>query len=166
MPDGPRPRAAVLTISTSRADGSGEEDRGGPALADYAGRVGTEVEIRDVLPDDRELIADRLRCLADEAGVALILTTGGTGFAPTDVTPEATRDVIDREAPGLAEAMRSASRGHTNKWMLSRGVAGVRGATVIVNFPGSPKSIVEAGEAIAAALPHAIRLASGSDDPH
>jgi molybdopterin adenylyltransferase len=164
--DGHRPRAAILTISTSRADGGGEEDRGGPALARFAEDVGAEVAVREVLPDDRELIADRLRHLADEGGVTLILTTGGTGFAPTDLTPEATRDVIDREAPGLPEAMRAASREHTDKWMLSRGVAGVRGGTLIVNFPGSPGSIAEAGEAIAAALPHAIRLTAGADDSH
>jgi molybdenum cofactor synthesis domain-containing protein len=159
-------RAAILTISTSRAEGSGEEDRGGPALSSYAEGIGAVVEISEVLPDDRDLIAERLRYLADEAGVALILTTGGTGFAPSDVTPEATRDVLEKEAAGLAEAMRAVSREHTDKWMLSRGVAGVRGATVIVNFPGSPKSIAEAGGAIAAALPHAIRLSSGADDPH
>lgn len=159
-------RAAVLTISTSRARGSGEEDRGGPALAQYAESLGAAVEVREVLADDRELIAGRLRSLADEVGVALILTTGGTGFAPSDVTPEATRDATDRDAPGLAEAMRAASREHTDKWMLSRGVAGIRGSTLIVNFPGSPKSIAEAGAAIAAAIPHAVRLASGADDPH
>jgi molybdopterin adenylyltransferase len=159
-------RAAVLTISTSRAEGSGEEDRGGPALAEYARGVGAEVEVTELVPDDRELIAERCRYLADEVGVALILTTGGTGFAPSDVTPEATRDVIDKEAPGIAEAMRAVSKEHTDKWMLSRGVAGVRGATLIVNFPGSPKSIAEAGAAIAAAIPHAVRLAAGADDPH
>jgi molybdopterin adenylyltransferase len=158
--------AAVLTISTSRAEGSAEEDRGGPALAEYARGAGAEVEITELVPDDRELIAERLRYLADEAGVALILTTGGTGFAPSDVTPEATRDVIDKEAPGIAEAMRAVSKEHTDKWMLSRGVAGVRGATLIVNFPGSPKSIAEAGAAIAVAIPHAVRLAAGADDPH
>lgn len=159
-------RAAVLTISTSRSRGGGEEDRGGPALAEFAESVGAVVAVRDVLPDDRSLVANRLRALADSHGVTLILTTGGTGFAPTDVTPEATREVLDREAPGIAEAMRAVSREHTDKWMLSRGVAGVRGETVIVNFPGSPKSIAEAGAAIAAALPHAVRLAAGADDPH
>jgi molybdopterin adenylyltransferase len=159
-------RAAVLTISTSRAGSGREEDRGGPALADFAEGIGADVQVREVLPDDRELIAQRLRDLADGVGVALILTTGGTGFSPSDVTPEATRDVLDRDAPGLAEAMRAASREHTDKWMLSRGVAGVRGSTLIVNFPGSPKSIAEAGESIAAAIPHAVRLAAGRDDPH
>jgi molybdopterin adenylyltransferase len=94
------------------------------------------------------------------------MTTGGTGFSPTDVTPEATRAVLEREAPGLAEAMRDASRAHTPHWMLSRAVAGIRGSTLIVNFPGSPKSIVQAGEAIAGALPHALDLIAGRSTAH
>ena len=155
----------MLTISTSRAEGSGEPDEGGPALAEWARSIGAEPALGEIIADDRELIAERLRHLADEAGVALILTTGGTGFAPTDVTPEATRDVIDREAPGIAEAMRFVSREHTPKWMLSRGVAGCRGSTLIVNFPGSPKSIGESGAAIAGALPHALALLAG-EQPH
>ena len=158
-------RAAVLTISTSRAEGSGEPDEGGPALAEWSRSIGAEPEVAELIADDRELIGERLRFLADEEGVDLILTTGGTGFAPSDVTPEATRDVIEREAPGIGEAMRAVSREHTPKWMLSRGVAGARGATLIVNFPGSPKSIGECGAAIAEALPHALRLLAG-DDPH
>ena len=156
--------AAALTISTSRAAGEAS-DEGGPALAAFAESIGAVVEARETISDDRELIAERLRYLADEAGIALILTTGGTGFAPSDVTPEATRDVIDREAPGIAEAMRAVSREHTPKWMLSRGVAGCRGSSLIVNFPGSPKSIGECGAAIAGALPHALALLAG-EQPH
>ena len=95
-----------------------------------------------------------------------MLTTGGTGFAPTDVTPEATRAVIEREAPGIPEAMRGASREHTRHWLLSRGVAGIRGRTLIVNFPGNPRSIDEAGEAIADALPHALDLLAGRHSHH
>jgi molybdenum cofactor synthesis domain-containing protein len=95
-----------------------------------------------------------------------VLTTGGTGFAPDDVTPEATLAVADREAPGIAEAMRLASREHTAHWMLSRNVAAIRGRTLIVNFPGSPKAIAEAGEAIAEALPHALRLLAGESGGH
>jgi len=164
-PDGaPAFTAAALTISTSRAAGEAS-DEGGPALAEFAESIGAVVEVRETISDDRELIAQRLRYLADEAGVALILTTGGTGFAPSDVTPEATRDVIDREAPGIAEAMRAVSREHTPKWMLSRGVAGCRGRSLIVNFPGSPKSIGESGAAIAGALPHALALLAG-EQPH
>jgi molybdenum cofactor synthesis domain-containing protein len=94
-----------------------------------------------------------------------VLTTGGTGFSPNDLTPEATRAVIEREAPGIPEAMRAASRLHTRHWMLSRGVAGIRGSTLIINFPGSPGSIGEAGEAIATALPHALELLAGRH-PH
>jgi len=149
--------AAVLTISSSRARGDGE-DLGGPALAAFAERLGVTVVGTEVIPDERELIEGRLRWWCDEGGCELVLTTGGTGFAPDDVTPEATRAVIEREAPGIGEAMRAASREHTDKWMLSRGVAGIRGRTLIVNFPGNPPSIVQAGAAIAAALPHALAL--------
>src|SRR5262245_58959933 len=158
-------RAALITASTSRAEGGGD-DESGDRLAEFAAGLGAEVVGREVIPDDRELIAERLRHWADEEGCDLILTSGGTGFAPNDVTPEATRDVIDREAPGIAEAMRLASQSKTKHWMLSRGVAGIRGSTLIVNFPGSPKSIGEAGEAIAESLPHALALVSGEDDHH
>ena len=118
-----------------------------------------------MIPDDRELISERLVRWADREGCDLVLTTGGTGFSPNDLTPEATRAVIEREAPGIPEAMRAASRLHTRHWMLSRGVAGIRGGTLIINFPGSPGSIGEAGEAIATALPHALELLAGRH-PH
>lgn len=121
---------------------------------------------RDLIGDDLDLVSDHLRYLCDEVGCDLLLTSGGTGFAPDDVTPEATRAVADREAPGIAEAMRLASREHTQHWMLSRNVAVIRGNTLIVNFPGSPKAIGEAGEAIAAALPHALRLLAGDTGEH
>jgi molybdopterin adenylyltransferase len=158
-------RAAILTISTSRAAGDGA-DESGDALADFASTLGIEVVGREVLRDDRELISARLVHWADEDPCDLVLTTGGTGFSPTDLTPEATRSVIEREAPGIPEAMRATSRPHTRHWMLSRGVAGIRGATLIVNFPGSPKSIGEAGEAIGAALPHALELLAGKRSAH
>ncbi len=158
-------RAAILTISTSRAAGDGA-DESGDALADFASALGLEVVGREVLPDDRELISARLVHWADEDPCDLVLTTGGTGFSPNDLTPEATRSVIEREAPGIPEAMRAASRPHTRHWMLSRAVAGIRGATLIVNFPGSPKSIGEAGEAIGAALPHALELLAGKRSAH
>jgi molybdenum cofactor synthesis domain-containing protein len=150
-------RAAIVTVSTSRAAGEGE-DESGSRLAELAQGLGAQIAGHDVIPDDRAQIEARLRHWADEERCDLVLTTGGTGFSPTDVTPEATRATIEREAPGLAEAMRAASRGHTPHWMLSRAVAGIRGATLIVNLPGSPAGVEQAGEAIAAALPHAVAL--------
>jgi molybdopterin adenylyltransferase len=158
-------RAALLTISSSKARGEGE-DESGARLAELAGRIGVEVAGREVLPDARRTIEERLRHWADEGGVELILTSGGTGFSPDDVTPEATRATIEREAPGIAEAMRAASRPHTPHWMLSRAVAGIRGSTLIVNFPGSPAAVEQAGEALAAALPHALQLLAGGDPGH
>lgn len=153
----------MLTVSSSRTDA---DDVSGDELAGFAEALGLEVVARDLVEDDRELIEERLRHLCDQAGCELLLTTGGTGFAPDDVTPEATRAVADRLAPGIAEAMRLASREHTKHWMLSRNVAAIRGGTLIVNFPGSPKAIAEAGEAIAEALPHALRLLRGESDRH
>ncbi len=157
--------AAVLTISTSRARGD-SEDVSGPALAAFAERVGATVVGTEVIPDERELIEGRLRWWCDEGGCELVLTTGGTGFSPDDVTPEATRAVLDREAPGLAEAMRAASREHTAMWMTSRGVAGTRGRTLIINFPGNPPAIEQAGSALVEALPHALELLTGRERDH
>jgi molybdenum cofactor synthesis domain-containing protein len=150
-------RAVVLTVSDSRSAGEAE-DESGARLAEFAESLGAEVSGREAIPDEQAAVEGRLRHWCDEAGCDLVLTTGGTGFAPRDVTPEATRAVIEREAPGIAEAMRLASREHTALWMVSRGVAGVRGRTLIVNFPGAPKSIAETGPAIGAALRHAVDL--------
>jgi molybdopterin adenylyltransferase len=158
-------RAALITISTSKSRGEGE-DTSGKRLTELAGTIGAAIAAHEVIPDDRELIEERLRHWADAERCDLVLTTGGTGFAPTDVTPEATRAVIEREAPGIPEAMRGASREHTRHWLLSRGVAGIRGRTLIVNFPGNPRSIDEAGEAIADALPHALDLLAGRHSHH
>jgi molybdenum cofactor synthesis domain-containing protein len=158
-------RAALITISTSKAAHEAD-DESGPELARFAQTLGAEVVAREVIPDDGALIEERLRHWADEAGCSLVLTSGGTGLSPDDVTPEATRAVIEREIPGLAEAMRAASREHTRHWMLSRGIAGVRGATLIVNFPGSPRSIEQAGQGIAGALPHALELIAGRAGSH
>ncbi len=149
-------RAAILTVSDSRSRGEAE-DLGGPALAEFARSLGAEVAAREIVPDEQGEIEARLRLWSDE-GCELILTTGGTGFGPRDVTPEATRAVIEREAPGIAEAMRLASRDHTPLWMVSRGVAGVRNCSLIVNFPGSPKSIPQTGDAIRVGLAHAAEL--------
>ncbi len=158
-------RAAIITISTSKSAGEGE-DTGGSRLAALAERLGAEIAGRDLIPDDRELIEQRFRHWADVERCELVLSTGGTGFAPTDITPEATLAVIEREAPGIGEAMRVASREHTRHWMLSRAVAGIRGSSLIVNFPGNPDSIDQAGEAIAAALPHAVELIAGRQSLH
>jgi molybdopterin adenylyltransferase len=158
-------RAAIVTISSSKAGGRGT-DESGPALAKFARSLGAEIEGEDLIPDDREQIASRLRHWSDDRACDLVLTSGGTGFAPSDVTPEATRAVVEREAPGIAEAMRAASRDHTPHWMLSRAVAGIRGRTLIVNFPGNPKSVRETADAIAPALPHALALLAGEETRH
>ncbi len=156
----------MLTISSSRAATPGADDPGGDELERWARELGAGVVVRDLIADERALIAERLRHFADAVGCDLVLTTGGTGLAPDDVTPEATRDVADRLAPGIADAMRLASREHTDRWMLARNVAAIRGSTLIVNFPGSPRAIGEAGAAIAAALPHAVAILRGGADGH
>jgi cyclic pyranopterin phosphate synthase len=160
----PRPRAALITISTSKAAGEGT-DGSGAKLLELAERLGAEVLAREVIPDDRALIEERLRHWAGDGGCALVLTTGGTGVAPSDVTPDATAAVIEREIPGIAQAMREASRAHTPNWALSRGLAGIRGATLIVNLPGSPRSIEQTGAALLVAIPHALELIAGGH-PH
>jgi molybdopterin adenylyltransferase len=160
-----RVRAALITISSSKARGAGV-DESGARLALLAGQLGAEVAGREVIADERQTIGERLLHWSDEAGVELILTSGGTGFSPDDVTPEATREVLEREAPGIAEAMRAASRPHTPYWMLSRAVAGIRGSTLIVNLPGSPAAVEQAGEAIAQALPHGLELLGGRRPAH
>ena len=152
-------RAAILTVSTSVANARGE-DASGPALAGAAERAGCDIEAMEVVPDDRALIEDRLTHFCD-AGIDVVLTTGGTGFTPDDVTPEATRAVIEREAPGIAEAMRAVSLAHTKMAVLSRAVAGIRGATLIVNFPGSPKAIEETFGVLEPVLAHAVRTLRG-----
>ena len=152
-------RAAVLVVSTSLAAGEGE-DRSGPVLAEAARPAGCEVPGIDVVADDRALIAARLRAYAEDAATDVVLTTGGTGFTPDDVTPEATRDVVDRDAPGIAEALRAESLRHTPMAMLSRGVSGLAGRTLIVNFPGSPKAIEQTFGVLAPVLGHAVATLS------
>jgi molybdopterin adenylyltransferase len=158
-------RVGILTVSTSRA-ATGEDDASGERLARFALELGGEVCAREIVPDDRLLIEERLRRFSDVDGCALVMTTGGTGVAPRDLTPEATRAVIEREVPGIAEAMREASRPHTKHWMLSRGLAGIRGGTLIVNFPGNPRSIAETAAAISEALPHALALIADRPTEH
>ena len=154
-------RVGILTVSDRGSRGE-YRDLSGPAIRDrMVQALGAQVAVEDMVPDEQEVIAGTLRCWADELALDLVLTTGGTGFAPRDVTPEATRLVIDREAPGLAEAMRSASLQITPHAMLSRAVAGIRGATLIVNLPGSRKAVLENLETILPALPHAVELLQG-----
>lgn len=161
----PRPAAAVITVSTSKAAGAGE-DESGPRLAQLAERLGLEVAVSEILSDDRAAIERVLRRCADEEACALILTSGGTGLSPTDLTPEATAAVIERDAPGIAEAAREVSRPHTRNWMLSRGRAGVRGRTLIVNLPGSPSSIDQVAAELERPLRHALDLLAGGPAPH
>ena len=147
-------KTVVLTISTSVAAGR-TEDRSGLALVEHATQAGGEVTAREAITDDRAQIEAALRRHV-ASGADLIFTTGGTGFTPDDVTPEATRAVIERDAPGLAEAMRAESLRHTPMGILTRGVSGIAGRTLIVNFPGNPKSIGELFPVIAPTLAHAV----------
>lgn len=147
-------RAAVLTVSTSVAAGS-TEDISGLALAARAREAGAELVDRRVVSDRMADIIDALRAQI-EAGADLIFTTGGTGLTPDDVTPEATRAVIDRDAPGFAEALRAEALRHTPMGILTRGVSGIAGRTLIINFPGSPKSIGELFPVIAPTLEHVV----------
>lgn len=147
-------KAAILTISSSVAAGE-TEDVSGPELVELAETAGAEVVAREVVPDERQAIEDSLRRHAG-AGAQLVLTTGGTGLTPDDVTPEATRAVIERDAPGFAEAMRAESLKHTPLGILSRGVSGVAGRSLIINFPGNPKAIRELSPVIVPTLEHAV----------
>ncbi|MEE9508642.1 MAG: MogA/MoaB family molybdenum cofactor biosynthesis protein [Anaerolineales bacterium] len=155
-------RVAVLTISDRSSRGE-REDLSGPVLIDIVRQKAWKVINSSIVSDDQNEIEDILREWADSKDVDLILTTGGTGFAPRDRTPEATKAIIDRLAPGLSEAMRSASIKKTPHAMLSRAISGIRGRTLIVNLPGSPRAARENLEVILAALPHAVQLLS--DDP-
>jgi molybdopterin adenylyltransferase len=158
-------RVAVLTVSTSRAAREAK-DESGEKLAAVARRLGADRVELDVMADDQALIEERLQHWADDERCDLILTTGGTGMSPTDVTPEATASVIERPAPGIAEALRQASEPHTALWMLSRGIAGARGSTLIVNLPGNPASIDQTAPVLEIALPHALALLRGEYGGH
>jgi len=147
--------AAVLTISTTIAAGGGE-DISGPALVELCREAGLET-IHETVGDDRHAITAAMTRLVDGGEVRFIFTTGGTGLTADDVTPEATLDVIDREAPGFAETIRAESRRHTPLGILTRGVSGSRGRTLIVNFPGSPNGVRQSWPVVEPTLKHAAR---------
>jgi molybdenum cofactor synthesis domain-containing protein len=150
-------RTAVLTVSDRSYRGE-RPDVSGPALVEAITAQGWQVVRKETLPDDLPMLRQALADWADSGTLDLILTTGGTGFAPRDITPEATRAVVDRLTPGLAEAMRAASLEVTPHAMLSRAVAGIRKQTLIVNLPGSPKAALENLQVILPVLPHAVQL--------
>ncbi|MCG6916500.1 MAG: MogA/MoaB family molybdenum cofactor biosynthesis protein [Deltaproteobacteria bacterium] len=153
-------RAAILTISDKGSRGE-REDQSGPMLREILGKAGFSIAKVEVLPDDQQLLEQRLRHLADESCLDLVVTTGGTGVSPQDVTPDATLAVIDREVPGMAEAMRLSSLAKTPHAMLSRAVVGVRGQTLIINLPGSLKGARENMQVLLPALDHALDKIQG-----
>ena len=155
-------KAAVVTVSDRVSEGT-REDESGEVLAELLAGEGYEVE-RRIVSDDRDAIADAIAELAEE--VALVLTTGGTGLGPRDVTPEATAEVLERVAPGIAEALRADSLAKTPHALLSRGVAGVRGQTLVVNLPGSPGGCRDGFDVLRPALDHALKLLAGEPTAH
>ncbi|MGH9971839.1 MAG: MogA/MoaB family molybdenum cofactor biosynthesis protein [Pyrinomonadaceae bacterium] len=156
-------RAVAITVSDRSARGE-QEDTSGRTLVDLLREAGAEVVAHEVVSDDLDPLANKLREFAERSDVNLIVTTGGTGFAPRDNTPEATLQVIEREAAGLAEAMRNETLKQTPMAMISRGVCGISSGTLIVNLPGSPKGVRESFAVIAPVLNHAIALLAGK--PH
>jgi molybdenum cofactor synthesis domain-containing protein len=152
-------RTAIITLSDKGSRGE-REDLGGPLIREMIGKIGADVQYYEIIPDEIELIKEKL--MEYSTKVDLVLTTGGTGLSPRDVAPEATRAVIDREVPGIAEAMRAEGMKKTKRAMLSRAVAGVRGQALIINLPGSPRAVKEGLEIIMDVLAHAIEKIKGS----
>ena len=153
--------AAIITLSDKGSRGE-REDLGGPLIREMIKKISAEVLHYEIIPDEKELIKEKL--IEYSRSADLIITTGGTGLSPRDVAPDATLEVIEREIPGIAEAMRMAGLKITNRAMLSRAVAGIRGKTLIINLPGSPKAVKEGLEAIMDVLPHAIEKIKGSTE--
>ena len=153
-------RAAIITASDSGYRGE-REDLSGPAIREILEREGYEVISMDILPDDQVMLAGKLQEIADSEKAELILTTGGTGFSERDVTPEATEEVIERKVPGIPEAIRAYSMTITKRAMLSRATAGIRGKTLIINLPGSPKAVKESLGFILGALDHGLKILRG-----
>jgi molybdenum cofactor synthesis domain-containing protein len=153
-------KVAVLTMST-RASRGEYKDTSGEVIMEMIKQINAEVVEYKIIPDDFDRIASELERFADDLNADLVLTTGGTGFSPTDVTPEATMSIIERNAPGFVEAIRQASIKITPLGMLSRAVSGIRGETLIINLPGSPKAVRESLEVILQAIPHSVEVIKG-----
>ena len=155
-------RVAILTVSDRGYTGL-RADASGPMLAGMLRQAGYEVVIQEILPDERTMLAGRMRAICDGHLADLLVTTGGTGFAPRDITPEATLEIAERQAPGIAEAMRMGSLAKTPRAMLSRGVSVLRGRTLVLNLPGSPKGARENLETVLPALEHGLAILTGRD---
>jgi len=155
----------ILTISDKGAQGQ-REDISGQEIKDRLSAIGSTVSKYEIVPDEREVIAEKLAGWADEGSIDVILTTGGTGLSERDVTPEATRLVIDKDVPGFGEAMRMKSLEKTPMAVLSRATAGIRGKCLIINLPGSPKAVSECLDVILPAVPHAVEIIKGEVTEH
>ncbi|MCX7708339.1 MAG: MogA/MoaB family molybdenum cofactor biosynthesis protein [Clostridia bacterium] len=153
-------KVGILTASDKGHAGE-RSDESGKVIAELVREISAEVMEYVIVPDERPVISSSLKRMCDELGIDLVLTTGGTGFSPRDITPEATLDVIERQVPGIPEAMRAKSMEITSRAMLSRAVAGIRNRTLIVNLPGSPKGVRECLRVILPVLPHAIEILKG-----
>jgi molybdopterin adenylyltransferase len=153
-------KVGIITASDKGYVGE-RVDESGKVIAEQLTEIGAEVVDYVIVPDERDILSSNLKRMADKLEIDLILTTGGTGFSPRDITPEATLDVIDRQVPGIPEAMRARSLQITPRAMLSRAVSGIRNKTLIINLPGSPKAVQECLDVILPALPHAIQILKG-----